>query len=298
MPTARRCQGCGATLREGQEGEAVITCPFCGLAYDVDAGPPGGAPVVVRVENAGVGRAARRIILIVFAIVVLAFASSAAEFIWLSTHIPTTVIDHVSTMTPARGRDASAALAPADLASITAGGGWRRLEIAPPPGGFDAFDPVGGIPWAMAIGRAWAADAVITRVDVGRVSATGVVDLSGEQVSGYRFVSPARQSQRKNEIDTGTKSSTSSELMVQLKGTEVRALATDSPTPPAPVAASSLGLDRILDGARHGRGFVERPFYSGYLIHLPREGWCWYFQTPSGESLPRIRARDGKSYPY
>jgi hypothetical protein len=34
------------------------------------------------------------------------------------------------------------------------------------------------------------------------------------------------------------------------------------------------------------------------MIHLPREGWVWYFTSPSGDSFPRVRARDGRTYPY
>jgi hypothetical protein len=46
---------------------------------------------------------------------------------------------------------------------------------------------------------------------------------------------------------------------------------------------------------------VERyraPFLKGYLIHLDDEGWVWYFSPLSGESLPRVRASDGKPWPY
>ena len=49
---------------------------------------------------------------------------------------------------------------------------------------------------------------------------------------------------------------------------------------------------------RKGRGFQDRPYYSAYMIHLPREGWVWYFSSPSGDSFPRVRARDGRPYPY
>ena len=47
------------------------------------------------------------------------------------------------------------------------------VATTPPEGGYADFDPVASLPWAMAIGRAWALDAVLTRIDVGRVSATG-----------------------------------------------------------------------------------------------------------------------------
>lgn len=34
------------------------------------------------------------------------------------------------------------------------------------------------------------------------------------------------------------------------------------------------------------------------MIHLPREGWVWYLTSPSGDGFPRVRARDGRRYPY
>jgi hypothetical protein len=186
----------------------------------------------------------------------------------------------------------------ADLATLT-GFGWRTVDVPAPPGGYDAFEPVAALPWALAIGRAWASDAVVTRIDVGRVSATGVVDLGGEATSGYRFHSPARAMRWKQETDAGSKSTTSSGLMLQVQGTQVRVLVdTNSREEPAAPAAASLPLPEILTRARDGRGFGDRPYYGGYMIHLPREGWVWYLSAPSGDSFPRVRARDGRVYPY
>jgi hypothetical protein len=150
----------------------------------------------------------------------------------------------------------------------------------------------------MDIAHAWARDATLSRIDVGRVAATGVVDLAGDETSGYRFVSSARQTRWRNEVDAGTKSVTPTALMIQIKGTAVSAITQDDERDRTPGAPVSLPLPEILDRARVGRGFGDRPFYSGYMIHLPREGWVWYFQAPSGDSFPRVRARDGRVFPY
>ena len=41
------------------------------------------------------------------------------------------------------------------------------------------------------------------------------------------------------------------------------------------------------------------PFFQGYLIRLEDEGWCWYISTLSGSpDIPRVRARDGRAWPY
>jgi hypothetical protein len=91
-------------------------------------------------------------------------------------------------------------------------------------------------------------------------------------------------------------------LMVQLQGTTVRALTEagrNSSDRPAPGPAKILPLPEVLARAKARRnGVADRPFYSGYLIHLPREGWVWYFSAPSGDSFPRARATDGRTYPY
>lgn len=297
MATARRCQGCGATLREAEDGASVVTCPFCGLAHD-DV-PAASGPVVVTLGGGAAQRAGRRAMWVILAIVLISTVVTLVP-VWFGVRLARDVVDRTTSMLPSQRRETvRATLVPAELAALPEGQGWKRLEVPPPPGGFADFDPVAGIPWAMAIGRAWASDAVLSRIDVGRVAATGAVDLGGEHASGYRFTSPARRTEWVNETDAGSRSLTATGLMLQIKGNEVRALATEDrrEEPRAPEPAS-LGLDQILEHARRGRGFADRPFYSGYMIHLPREGWVWYFQSASGDSFPRVRARDGRVYPY
>jgi hypothetical protein len=42
-----------------------------------------------------------------------------------------------------------------------------------------------------------------------------------------------------------------------------------------------------------------RPYFRGYMVHSPGEGWVWYLSTLSGrESIARIRAADGRQWPY
>ena len=298
MPTARRCQGCGATLGEPASGATVVTCQFCGLAHDatvqlkaIQIGP---TP-----QQVGVGR--RAVWVIAIAVIVIIGVSALVPAI-MSMRLAQDAISVATTPPSARPGarpDPRRSMPPADLAALTQGGGWKVLETPAPPGGFADFDPVAGIPWAMAIARAWASDAALIRVDVGRVAATGAVDLSGEQGSGYRFLSPGRRQRWINETDAGSKSLTATGLMIDIKGGEVRALPHDERQEIAPPAPASLPLDELLERARRGRGFEDKPYYAGYLIHLPREGWVWYFRAISGTSgYPRVRARDGKTYPY
>ena len=57
--------------------------------------------------------------------------------------------------------------------------------------------------------------------------------------------------------------------------------------PPFPAAGP---LTAVLPAARTQR---DKPFYSGYMIHLRDEGWVWYLSTLGRESEPRVRALDG-----
>lgn len=299
MPTARRCQGCAATLGEPAAGSTVVTCRFCGLAHDAEvafAAVPAGA---IAVETSERARRANRIIIGVVLVAVAASVAIGLVPLFLGAHIGRPPIVGSSNDVAARINQGRQPIPPADLASVPQGGGWKVLSAPPPHGGFTDFDPVASLPWAMAIGRAWASDAVLTRIDVGRVSATGVVDLGGEAGSGYRFVSPGRHQRWINETDTGGRSTTATALMIEIKGTQVRALPTDDRTQESPPAPASLPLAAILERAQRGQGFEDKPYYAGYLIHLPREGWVWYFRAASGATgYPRVRASDGRVYPY
>lgn len=308
MPVARRCSGCGATLNDPPTGATSITCRFCGLAHDLSASPGAvhvGTPVVIEV-----GQAVRRTSAVAAAVIlgVVGVAVAIGGYVaWRVTRDPA-VVQQLSTLTQrvpettARTTPAAARrLPPAELATLTTFG-WYSLDVPPPPGGFAAFEPVASLPWAMDIARAWASDAVLTRIDVGRVDTTGVVDLGGETTSGYRFSSPGRQQRWKLETDAGAKSPTRVGMLLQIQGTTVRALVEEgrnSTDRPAPAPGKILPLPEVLTRAKARRnGVPERPFYSGYLIHLPREGWVWYFSAPSGDSFPRARATDGRTYPY
>lgn len=297
MATARRCTGCGASLGEPTDDDLTVVCRFCGLRHDLnDLTAGGGTPIVVTVGTQR-RRSSPVLALAILGVVALAVGGGLLVSYRASQRIQST-LQQTAAVTRSVVTEARRAVAPAELADLI-DAGWKTVETPPPPGGYAAFEPVAALPWAMAIGRAWAEDAVLTRIDVGRVSSSGVVDLSGAETSGYRFASPARARRWKQETDSGGRSRTSTELMLQVQGTTVKALAgVAGREEPATPAAASLPLADVLKRARAGKGFGERPFYSGYLIHLPREGWVWYFSAPSGDSFPRVRARDAKVYPY
>ena len=296
MPTPRRCAGCGASLGEPTDDDLTIVCTFCGLRHDINELAGTAPPIVLRMGpgRAGSGKAIATIVLLIVAVTV----ASGLFVAYRTTTEVTTRVREATDAVRERAAERNRPLALTEIGTLTERA-WKAVDAPAPPGGFDAFDPVGGVAWATAIARAWAPDAMLTRIDVGRVSSTGVVDISGDAPSGYRFHSPIRRLRWKQEADGGSRSVTTTGMMLQVQAGAVRVLldtdSRDEPTTPEPV---SLALPELLTRARKTRAFSDRPFYAAYMIFLPREGWAWYFRAPSGDSFPRVRARDGRVYPY
>ena len=296
MPTPRRCSGCGAALGDPTDDDLTIVCRFCGLRHDINDLAGEATPIVV--QAGAPRRGASRAVLVIVLAVVLVPTAVGLYIAYRATNEVTTRVRETTAVVQQRVADRNRPLALSELGTLTEYA-WKAVDTAPPPGGVASFDPVASLPWAMSIAQAWARDAVLTRIDVGRVSSTGVVDLTGDTPSGYRFHSPARLLRWKQETDGGTKSTTASGMMLQVQGTTVRVLMeTNAREEPATPAPASLRMPDLLTKARTARGFSDRPFYAAYMIFLPREGWAWYFRAPSGDSFPRVRARDGRVYPY
>jgi hypothetical protein len=296
MPTPRKCAGCGAALGDPTDDDLTIVCAFCGLRHDINDLAAAGMPVVVSV-GAPIRRVNRLVVGLLIAFVAVPVAVGTFVTYRAANVVNTRVLEQTVAVR-ARQQQAQQGLALSDLATLTEFA-WKTVDVPAPPEGYAVFQPVAALPWAMTIARAWASDAVLTRIDVGRVSSTGVVDLSGERTSGYRFRSPGRAARWKQETDAGSRSLTRTSLMLELRGETVRAIVDDTDrdaqSTPAP---KSLPLVEILARARKSRSFGDYPFYGGYMIHLPREGWVWYLSPPSGSSLPRVRASDGRVFPY
>ena len=152
--------------------------------------------------------------------------------------------------------------------------------------------------------RGWQADARLTRIDVTRATPAGVVDLNAtpEDTVGYRFVAPSKVEEWSKIADRESNARVPYELMLRIAQRKTVAHITTGRPPSGtlpPTSVDSRRLGDLLATAKRGRGFVEYPLYSGYLIHNDREGWVWYLQSLSRrEPLPRVRARDGAVYPY
>jgi hypothetical protein len=301
-PRARRCAGCGGPLPDSPAGAATVTCPFCGIVNDLPSRAPAPQPIVVTLDvgkaAAQLGRGAKIAVGIGLGVAGLVIAFGVLR----AVRPITGALEDVRRQADAMD-ERMRALAPAELATVGESG-WRAVTAPAPPGGWTAFDPVRGLGWATTIARAWAGDATLTRIDVSRASAAGVVNLAGELEDsvGYRFVSPARIADWERRADREVNAQAAYELMMRIAREKVTAnVVSGRPSTRERTVRDpdSLPLAEVLARARKNARFGDYPFYAGYLIHLDREGWVWYLSSLSGrESMPRVRARDGAVFPY
>ncbi len=293
----RQCAGCGAPL-PSTDVDGVIACRFCGLAHD--AQPHLQAARVVFRGASDVTRSAARVATIIatlIAVVVGIVGLAIGVAVWRASRRPA-VVTVPGLAIPGTARSAFRI---ADLPTVPAG--RHALEAAPPPAGYGAVDAVAALPWALTVAQGWAPDAAIARIDVERLRPDGTVNAAddAEALVRYRFVSPERVRDLRERARTAARAEAVTELHVTLaqgaptvQGIQRSASSGgDTTRPPHP---DVLPLPALV--ARLPAGEYRQPFLKGYLIHLAREGWVWYFGTLAGESLPRVRAVDGATWPY
>lgn len=189
--------------------------------------------------------------------------------------------------------------------------GRHEISAAPPPSPLSAYDPVAGLPWALALAQVWSDDVKLERIDVDRLRPDGTINVQDDPEAEvtYRFVSPRRFQALRERANLESRPKGDQEFWIVIENGKLFAyeLETHAAFASDREAAEidgltwpkSLSMPEILRGAARRREFPDVPFYKGYLIRLEDEGWCWYLSTLSGSpSIPRVRARDGKSWPY
>ncbi len=315
-----KCPNCGGPI-DLSEDDLRTACPYCGAALERTLaasrralGVPENSPVAIEI---GLGdprsprRTGRLLGCIVF--VVLAIAGSGIYVVWRGASIGLDVARRVADaglQAKSIAISVSEKALPLERLSEASFHGRHAIAAAPPTGGFAALEPVGALPWALAIAQRWASDAAPWRIDVERLRPDGTVNLADDAHAKvtYRFASPRRlavfreRANRETEargdfefwvtVESGTVSAYALETLPQIAGLEGEEIARLT-------YPKSLPLPEILAKNARRKELPEVPYYKGYLIQLEREGWCWYLSTLSGTpSIPRFRARDGRMWPY
>jgi hypothetical protein len=296
----RRCGGCGGPLSEAANDRGTITCSFCGMVNEVSAPAP--QPIIIKLD-AGRRRVVRPGggVALAISIAVIVMVSGVGLVVYRAVRPASGAFEAVS-REALRARELTRPLSLTELPTLKERG-HRPVNAPPPPGGWTAFDPVAGVPWASDIARAWAPDARLTRIDLGLIAGDGTADLTGDRQDtiGYRFVSPARIAEWSKIADRDVNAAAAYELFLRLGRGEVVVYVHSGrpPDDPAPPALDSLPLRELLSQARQSKRFPQHPLYTGFLIHSDRMGWIWYFQSLSRrDDIPRVRARDAAVYPW
>jgi hypothetical protein len=284
-----------------------VACDYCGAEFVTDST---GRLRVVQVDlsaqgrqiGEAVGHAGRWVIGVVAACFALAMVVTGAVIV-LSVNAARdstrTVVRSVQTATrpPVAERWTAA-----NLSRLTPDRIDVPLAVSAPPTSLERFDPAASLPWALAIAQGWRRDVRLERIDGERVRPDGTLDVAGDADAEvlYRFWSPAQIEEFRRRADLQKDAKVACEFWLTLKAGKITARVLDGrpdddPLPPFPEIPPLAATFAALSGRP---GFPMKPFFDGYLIHLSDEGWVWYFNTLGGESLPRVRARDGRQWPY
>jgi len=305
---ARRCAGCSGPLPELPAGETQVKCGFCGLVNEVESAPPA---VTIHVNQPTPRGGGRGLGLLVFVVILIAGGGAVAGIV-VATRSAMMVNDAVQRVTGAVSRSVSSGAAfrrsvkPSEIREDF-NAGWRTLDVPAPPSGFAAFDPVADLAWAQGIASQWQPDALLTRIDVAKLTAAGTVDAQGPEDSqaGYRFRSPAQEAAWIRAATNGDRDPhVGVELMMTVASGKITALVThsrpdDSRRAEKAVAVESLRPQALLKAATGTRGFAAMPLYDGYMIFNRSEGWVWHLRGLGAQAtFPRVRARDGAVWPY
>lgn len=310
------CPSCGAPL-EVEEGSAYFACSFCGatVAPTQQIRNLRQPPRVEVIDLSG-WRRAKPAKLLGCAVAVAALIVGTGAFVFVRARgIERSVRQSIAsvtrtlpTSTPSRREEAPLPVARLAEPAFT---GKHLLAATPPPTGFGAFEPVASLPWALSIAQVWSRDAKIERVDVERLRPDGTLNVQDDPEAEvtYRFVSPSRFEALREKMNLEKNPRGDQEFWVEIQSGRVHAyelqtlsqMASDDDA--REIAAltwpKSLPLTQILPALGKRKGFPAVPFFQGYLIRLEDEGWCWYLSTLSGSpNIPRVRARDGRAWPY
>ncbi len=314
---SRRCTGCGAPLPADAPVGQPIECRFCGLTFDPDPvgvrpyykTPAGTVPFPVARKKSGMVAFVSAVFLVV-CLAMLPMALGGLFPRWRTVRVA-----------PTLNKVPQLHLPPAEysgyqLASMSVG---VYQLILKPPSPYDAWDPAARaqMDWAQSIGHDWKEESFLHRVDVTNLTVSGTLDVSekGQGEAIYRFWPSSHPDPRALQAARATGGPVPLEFWIRVKNGHAEAViskmtyiprlrpsvgADDDLEAPAnaPGPIDSLPLHDIVTRVRPRKDFAQAALFNGYLMPMPREGWVWYLNDPAIMPLPRIRARDGRAWPY
>lgn len=300
---ARRCQGCAAPLPEADAAESQ-RCPFCGLVHEPrSTGPDERRAVHVHTAKVSDRAAGRLVRWIVGGAVVLTLATLVPVIIamYAGWRVASSVMPDALSAVPTALSTSPRTLQ--QLRDLPAGF-HALVEVAAPTGGYGTLDAVTALPWALTIAQAWAPDARLERIDLARMRQDGTLNVQDDPEASvtFRFKSPARVAAHREQARLSSSTESGVGLWVRVKSgkpevfSDVARVSTSGEEPaPHP---SAMPLSELVTRPAARALLADAPFFNGYMIHLPDEGWVWYFSTLANEPRPRIRARDAAVWPY
>lgn len=309
-----KCPNCGGPI-ELADDEVRTACPYCGaslertIAMPVHGGPDGAA---ARIDVRGAVRTTRQVLGCTL-VVVLGILAIGGVIAWRAAQIGREVAESVAEAARhgvADARRVAQEPLPLDRLSAATFSGRHRIAAAPPAGGLAAFEPAGNLSWALAIAQRWAADAQLMRIDVDRLRPDGTVNVADDPHAEvtYRFASPRRFAAFRDRANADPEAKGDYEFWVEIERGEILAYGLSTLAQIARLHVEqierldfpkSLTLPEILEKNRRRPELPGVPYFNAYLIRIDGEGWSWYLSTLSGQpDIPRIRARDGRMWPF
>ena len=329
------CPHCGAPL-PANDGTSRVVCEFCGTALEPtqQASPlveliaeaeqrAATTHRVVITERAQITAPAKAAGCAGLAIFLSIFAL-AGGIIWFAVHTATSSLRQGMKLALPHLLVDNAPLKVAELGGARFTGREVPLDVSPPIGGYAAVDAAVNLPWALAIAQGWQRDVRLDRADVDRMRPDGTVNCRDDAEASvlYRFLSPGRIEEFRRQSDLTRNAEGEYEFWVTVKKGQTwartlrsRSLPSDLDRFTNPVharAERTAGrgftvpafpavppLRQVVATASRQSRWLAKPFYDAYLLFSPDEGWVWYVSGLSGhDSMPRIRASDGRMYPF
>ncbi len=281
----QNCSNCSAPLTF-EAGQEVVDCSYCGTTNQVRgfanrirvklaAGAGAGA------AGAGAGRTLGLLVAgLGLGIGIVVFIAARDE------PGPTSPASPIIDLSGLPEGKPDAGVAPSALGSSRYPG-WIPVAADPAVGGYERFDPVANLPWALGIARAWQADVQLGSIYLDGARTEGVLDLrsNGDWDVDYRFFSPSlrAEAERKAEV---SEEEVRSEIRVMVSEGEVTALISKrfslrGESPPA--YQPRCGFGEVMEQAVSG-GIATRPTYRVVMHHVG-SGWRW---AVSGKDIDSV----------